>query len=218
MFTPVIVTIPMLVLPLLTSPTRDCQFGRMGDPAADARALIAFEVAVNDYVGLHRRLERAWPPSWFIAGLERTEGAASELRTALRDARPQAVQGGLFAPDVADVFRFRIATALQGKNYDLVAMTARLDEAGWRKPVVNEPLPWGASGVTWPVFSGLPPLPPELEYRLIGRDLVLFDVHANLVVDTLDLALPTAIGALDTEEQIARLGEEPTGCWDDERE
>ena len=36
-----------------------------------------------------------------------------------------------------------------------------------------------------------PALPPELAYRFVGRDLVLVDVHANLVVDILDLALPT---------------------------
>jgi hypothetical protein len=215
MFTPVIVTIPMLVLPLLMPPTRDCQFGRMGDPAADERALTAFEVAVNDYVNLHRRLERAWPPSWFIAGLEPTEIAAMELRAALRDARPQAVQGGLFTPEAADVFRFRIAIALREQQFDLAAMTSRLDEAGWWKPVVNEPLPWGVSGVTWPVFSTLPPLAPELEYRFIGRDLVLLDVHANLVVDMLDLALPASTRAADAEEPIAPFGEEPAGCWDE---
>jgi hypothetical protein len=38
-----------------------------------------------------------------------------------------------------------------------------------------------------------PALPPELAYRFVGRDLVLVDVHANLVVDILDLALPTVV-------------------------
>jgi hypothetical protein len=35
------------------------------------------------------------------------------------------------------------------------------------------------------VFRDLPPLPGELEYRVVGRDLVLLDVIANLVVDVL---------------------------------
>jgi hypothetical protein len=31
----------------------------------------------------------------------------------------------------------------------------------------------------------LPPLPVELQYRIIGRDLVLWDHHADLIVDFL---------------------------------
>jgi hypothetical protein len=37
----------------------------------------------------------------------------------------------------------------------------------------------------------LPPLPPELQYRIIGRSLVLWDHHANLVVDYLPGAFTT---------------------------
>jgi len=36
----------------------------------------------------------------------------------------------------------------------------------------------------------LPTLPSELEYRIVGRDLVLRDVAANLIVDLLPNALP----------------------------
>ena len=35
------------------------------------------------------------------------------------------------------------------------------------------------------LIAALPPLPPELEYRIIGRSLVLWDHHANLIVDFL---------------------------------
>jgi hypothetical protein len=45
------------------------------------------------------------------------------------------------------------------------------------------PLHFGAH--PWSVFRALPPLPEELEYRFVGRDLVLIDVTANLVVDVL---------------------------------
>jgi len=43
----------------------------------------------------------------------------------------------------------------------------------------------------WPcIIEALPPLPDELQYRTLGRDLVLVDVHANLVLDILREALP----------------------------
>jgi hypothetical protein len=36
----------------------------------------------------------------------------------------------------------------------------------------------------------LPALPQGLQYRLVGRDLILLDLDANLVVDILPEALP----------------------------
>jgi hypothetical protein len=33
------------------------------------------------------------------------------------------------------------------------------------------------------LLANLPQLPEDLEYRIIGRDLILRDVHANLIVD-----------------------------------
>jgi hypothetical protein len=202
MLAPVLLAIPTIVLPvLLSSPARDCRFERMGDPAADARAIASFEIAVNDYASLHRRLERAWPPMWFISDLEQVESVAKEFRAVLRDVRPQATRGGFFTPDVADLFRFRMSGAMREQNLDLEAMTSLADETGterWWTPVINEPLPWGEAGTLWPVFEALPALPLELEYRLVGRDLVLLDVRANMVIDILDLAVP-AFGYPDPE-------------------
>jgi hypothetical protein len=33
------------------------------------------------------------------------------------------------------------------------------------------------------LLENLPPLPPEIEYRITGADLVLLDAKANMVVD-----------------------------------
>lgn len=214
MFTPFVLTISTLVLPFLMSPVQDCQLTCPGDPEVEARIVAEFETAVNEYASLHRRLERAWPPPSLMADLEQLEWVAEELRAAIRAATPQAVQGSLFTAQVADIFRDRIRTAFREQNRDL-AMTMADEglESGWR-PVVHHSVPWGMAGAAWPDFSMLPPLPPELEYRVIGRDLVLVDVHANLVVDTLDLAWPTA-AASPVEEEIGPVEEDFIGCWDD---
>lgn len=193
MLSPVILSIPALVLPLVMTPPVDCRFGRVGDPADEARAVAVFEVAIQDYVALHRRLARVWPPLSLFADPEQAEMAAEDLRVALRDARPLAAQGSLFTPAVADIFRFRIANAIRDGEYQLDVLEwppEGADDAGRWKPEVNQPVPWGVSAVRWPSLTMLPTLPPELAYRFIGRDLVLVDVHANLIVDVLDLALP----------------------------
>ena len=61
-------------------------------------------------------------------------------------------------------------------------------DAAW--PAVNGRFPWMRGAAMWPcIIDALPPLPDELQYRIVGRDLVLVDVHANLVVDILREAL-----------------------------
>jgi hypothetical protein len=40
------------------------------------------------------------------------------------------------------------------------------------------------------VLLKLPPLPKDLEYRFLGRDLILLDIHANLIVDFIPAAIP----------------------------
>jgi hypothetical protein len=40
------------------------------------------------------------------------------------------------------------------------------------------------------ILMNLPRLPPELEYRINGRALVLRDTNANLVVDLIPDAIP----------------------------
>ena len=40
------------------------------------------------------------------------------------------------------------------------------------------------------VLCQLPPLPEELEYRFVNRALVLWDAHADVIVDVMPDALP----------------------------
>ncbi|MBA2604621.1 MAG: hypothetical protein H0U94_13625, partial [Acidobacteria bacterium] len=57
---------------------------------------------------------------------------------------------------------------------------------------VNERYPDTVPFASMPpqVLSMLPKLPLELEYRFIGERLILLDVHAHLIVDFIDNALP----------------------------
>jgi hypothetical protein len=44
------------------------------------------------------------------------------------------------------------------------------------------------------LLQSLPPLPEDLEYRLLDHDLVLWDIHADLMLDV----LPDAIRRLSS--------------------
>ena len=64
------------------------------------------------------------------------------------------------------------------------------EDAGAPRLVVNGPFPWNSGNAMWPsILAALPQLPEELEYRLVGADLVLVDIPASLVVDVLADAL-----------------------------
>jgi hypothetical protein len=55
----------------------------------------------------------------------------------------------------------------------------------------NGRIPPGRHVRVWPaLLATLPSLPEQLEYRVVGWDLVLVDVHADLVLDVLKDALP----------------------------
>jgi hypothetical protein len=196
----------------------------MGDPDVDARAIAVFESRVKDYVDLHRRLERAWPPTWLVGDFEQAELASETLRTALREARPLGAQGQFFTPDVAQLFRHRIASALRHGTDDTLAILAAAEdedtgETGSR-PVVNERAGVGGFDATWALFDVVPLLPIELDYRIVGRDLVLLDVHANMVVDVLDLAVPVFVPPTVAEparpDEEARPEDDGAAAWADE--
>ena len=167
--------------------------GRAEQRATTAAALESFHDAVHDYARLHRRLEKRVPAMHVTEHAQEIFDASDALAAALIAARPAAREGDLFTPGVATVFRHRIARALTARGFlpDEVIAAGNEEappDAAW--PAVNGRFPWMRGAAMWPcVINALPPLPGELQYRIVGRDLVLVDVHANLVVDILREAL-----------------------------
>lgn len=168
-----------------------CGAGAAAQRAAD-HELARFERRVTEYVELHRRVAAAFPP-------RRRSGDAAEaarntdgLFAALIAARPRAAAGDIFDAAAGDAIRAHVADTIAQNDYDAAVMLRALRHAhGDRRAVVNQRFPWGGHEVTWPsILWALPPLPPELEYRFVGRDLVLLDAGADLVVDVLAAVLP----------------------------
>jgi hypothetical protein len=162
---------------------------RAEQAASAAGALQPFHDAVSDYAKLHRRLEKQVRQLHVTEHAEEIFDASDALANAIKAARPTAREGDLFTPAVANVFRERIADALTaGGFHPEEVIAASLEEADEEAPlpVVNGRFPWLRGAAMWPcVLNALPLLPDDLEYRIVGRDLVMVDTHANLVVDIL---------------------------------
>ena len=154
----------------------------------------AFERATRDYVQTHRRLESQIGAIQLNSTVAELNRIIQELAAAIRAERPGAKQGDFFTPALATELRARINNALRGNGFspDDVRQNERLEavEAGAFRLRVNDTFPWVLATAMLPcVIAALPPLSPELQYRIVGDTLVLIDVHASLILDLLPHAL-----------------------------
>jgi hypothetical protein len=194
--------VPLILTPIvsLPAPTAACQFDVLTPMAMEERVIAQFTTATAQYAALHRRLERSLPPEQMFDDPEDMFEARAALRTAILAARPMARQGNVFTPAVANVIRARLVAAMQARGHSAEQVLDAINEErlpGMPDPEVNHEYPWGIGSAMWPsLLHALPALPRELEYRFSDRDLVLIDVHANLVVDILDDALPAPAEAV----------------------
>ena len=165
---------------------------RAHDAQAERKALHEFEEEVADYLKLHdKQVDR-------LGARRESLGGQRTLASAIAAKRDKAKPGDVFDREVGPLFRRLIAEQLKGPN-TLDARKAVLQgNPGVEKdsvPVVvrvNAVYPVGAPMSTVPasVLATLPILPGPLQYRFVGRDLILLDVAAGLIVDFLPDAAP----------------------------
>lgn len=155
-------------------------------PKVNAEALVLqdFKQRIDKYMELHKNLEKRTPPLKRVDEPEKIQASQEALAAAIRSERAAAKQGDIFTPEIAERLRQLIYPEVTG------AKGVRTKEA------INEDAPpavvlkvnalYTADALpTVPanVLANLPRLPEDLEYRIIGNDLILRDVHANLIVD-----------------------------------
>jgi hypothetical protein len=150
-----------------------------------------FERRVAEYMKLHKSAEATLPPLKSTASQEKIRHHQHELREAILAQRAGAVQGNIFTPQIGAEFRRLIGIAYQAEDQHIRESLKRSEPVKLRLRV-NKEYPDDKPLQTMPssLLLNLPKLPPEVEYRVVGRDLVLRDVGANLIVDFLQRAIP----------------------------
>jgi hypothetical protein len=163
-------------------------------PASPSQLVAAFVSATHDYAQLHRKLEGQIGSIDINSSVESINRTMAQLAAELREHRSGATQGDLFTPALAHELRLRIDDALRSNGFT----TADVRDAGRAEAFdyskirlyVNDTFPWALAVAMFPcVIEMLPPLPPELQYRIVGDDLLLIDVHASIIVDLLPSVL-----------------------------
>ncbi len=156
--------LPALVLSATIAEARFLQCEPHQFNTLHAQAITDFTMVVNRYAEIHRLLANPMSPL-ANADLEQTARARRAHRAAILEAHGTLQPGAVFTPRVAAHFRCQIELARRYARADVAAM-------------------WTAA------LLALPELPSELEYRVVGRDLVLLDAGLNLTVDVLEAAFP----------------------------
>jgi hypothetical protein len=151
-----------------------------------------FDQRVAAYMKLHHQIEAPLLPLRANSDAAQIQRAVAAMASAMRAARAGAHTGDIFTKDIAEAFRARIADAMRTKGYAATELLAAIEEETGppSSPLaINEPLPSGLSTMPPVMLQALPRLPSELQYRFVGTDLVLVDIHSSLVVDVLRQAL-----------------------------
>jgi hypothetical protein len=158
------------------------------------RELVAtqdFQRRVDEYITVHRMVEGPLPPLRPTRNMSEVRQTMQALALLIQTARPNAQQGDIITPEVGRMFKRRIGTCLSPEAWHLIL--AEIDEeaetAAAPAVTLRANMPWPEtlpySFMPPQLLLALPPLPPELQYRIIGRSLVLWDHHADLIVDFL---------------------------------
>jgi hypothetical protein len=163
--------------------------------ASDDQSLRGFRAALEKYGTLRARIREEVPPLQVTPNAQEIVQRSDAIARAITRGRPGVRQGAFFDAAAAPAIRRRLADAL--KSTDAAGIMALLEEdmTEFTAVRVHARFPVNAVGYVLPtmpatLLHALPVLPPQLEYRFIGRTLILRDIDAAMIVDFLPSALP----------------------------
>jgi hypothetical protein len=174
------------------SDTPDYRIQVWGDIAVE------FSTRMSSYVELRSELEKGLPPLTVTDRPEEIGRAERALARRIRSARMEAKQGDIFTPAITLVFRKALRAEMDAKTW-----AAIMDEnPGEFSARINGTYPEDKPLSTVPpnILAALPNLPDDVQYRFMGRHLMLFDVRARVLLDQ----IPDAIECIDTTSNCYR--------------
>jgi hypothetical protein len=180
----------VVVLQLWTQSIVAAQSVPLAAPSDD-KALAGLRSALDGYVALRTRIRGEVPPLRVTPNAQEIAARSDALARAVTRARRNAAQGGFFDASAAAAIRRTLAAALAAGDEPGIRALLDEDMTSFNGVRVHARYPVGFVLASTPptLLHALPPLPPQLEYRFIGRTLILRDIEAALIVDYLPDAL-----------------------------
>ena len=159
---------------------------------ADAAALATMNDRLKTYVEAHKKIEDGLPKRSAEASPEEIDKNQRAFEVRVREARKDAKQGDIFGPEAQPVIKRLLASVFAGpEGKELMASILDENPVGMKLSVnMRYPDSVPISTVPPEVLQTLPRLSEDMEYRFIGRHLILLDSHAHVVADFIPDAIP----------------------------
>ena len=158
---------------------------------AQGAATKAFLDRLNEYVAFHNNVEKMVPPLKETATPSEISQREAALGAALIKQRPDAKEGDFlikeYQPYIVKIIKDDFAhRSLADRKALIVELPKNL------KVGVNMVYPTALPLATFPgnLLKAMPDLPKELEYRIVGRHLILRDVTGSVIVDLMRDVFP----------------------------
>jgi hypothetical protein len=164
----------------------------------DPEALAEFNRRVEDYTALRSRMEAGLPPLVVTTNADDIEAFEHRLTERIRHARGSR-RGQLFIPAMEGQLKNMLAVRADPATIS----TIMDDNPGEFDVDVNETYKKKYPLATMPprLLLLLPDLPKDLEYRFVGRHLIVRDARANLIVDEIPYAIQCRDCVPEPEEE-----------------
>jgi hypothetical protein len=149
--------------------------------------LADFSTRVWTYSELRSTLEKGLPALTVTDDPAQIRSAELALAKKIRVARAGAKQGEIFTPTISVEFRKVLLLEMNANIWT----TIMDDNPGDFSYDINDTYPKRRPLSTMPfnILVRLPRLPEDIEYRFVGRHLILHDTRANVILDRIPCAI-----------------------------
>jgi hypothetical protein len=154
-----------------------------------------FSARIWQYSELRSELEKGLPRLRVTRDVSELGRAQRALADRIRAARHGAGQGDIFTPVIGMEFRKVLSVEMNANTWAAIMD----DNPGEFSNRINGTYPGKRPLSTVPpnILARLPRLPEDIQYRFLGRHLILHDTRANLILDR----IPYAIRCADCDAQ-----------------
>jgi hypothetical protein len=160
------------------------------DPRADAKLLQDFKERVDKYVSVRKKADDNTPALKKTTEPAEIKSAQDALAQRIRTLNVNAKHGDVFSPEISAYLKRLLRPEVADKGTKDAIKEDAPDSVPYLKANAVYPDKEPLSTVPPNVLMSLPTLPEDIEYRFVGKHMILRDVRANLIIDYIPNAIP----------------------------